>query len=52
MKRFGTSVGSRNQAPPEGWNDILPTIEEFELKMRDGKYLFRQRLFSKDLIFS
>jgi hypothetical protein len=32
MKKFG-----RRKAAPEGWNEIEPTIKEFERKLREGK---------------
>lgn len=34
MKKFG-----RRKAAPEGWNEIEPTIKEFERKLREGKNL-------------
>lgn len=30
----------RTKRPPEGFDDIEPTLREFDKKMRDGKYRF------------
>lgn len=44
MKKFG-----RRKVAPEGWNEIEPTIKEFERKLREGKTfekLFKLTVFS------
>lgn len=40
MKKFG-----RRKAAPEGWNEIEPTIKEFERKLREGKKAKSRKLF-------